>query len=252
MNKVLALLLCFLLTTMSLHIEQAFAAGSYFNNNIKVISVTKGSDNTIKVKYQVTKNPSLYDGSPKYTVSSSWQVYKTRDNSKTMELKTKKKGTYTVKFKAKYELVGPQYIEMESNIAGRWSHKKTIKTFYKYPPKRTSTHTLSKKEALANHIVISSGIATIKFLGKRSPYKVALDLTSYGLGGTYTLKSVGVVGGYPTPVAGQYIRTTTSYNKKGMLLTMKMWTNKESYKKKVKPIYTYSQTYNWNGMPTGK
>ncbi|MEH7610527.1 hypothetical protein, partial [Gottfriedia acidiceleris] len=156
------------------------------------------------------------------------------------------KKTHTVKLKAKKELIGPQYVDITAIVAGgHYVQGKTIKTFYTYPETKTSEHTLTKKEALADHFMIISGIGLIKFVGKKSPYKLALDLAAYVAGVTYTLKGLNVVSGYPTPSAGQYIRTTTSYSSNGMKLDIKMWSSKESYKKGVKPSYKYSQTHPW-------
>jgi len=243
MKKIVALLICFLLLTMSLNLEKADAAGStsIIDEYIKINSVTKGNDNKITVKYTVKKN---VRAGTTFTANTLFHVYGARDFRAETTLKTKK-GTYTATFKPKRQTVGPQYVNIKAVVGGRYNQEKKVKTFYKYPPSQTTTHTLTKKQAVAQHIVITAGIASFKLAAKRTPYGVALNLAAYGSASTYTLKGLGVVGGYPTPVAGQYIRTPASYNSKGLLLTSNMWQNYESYKKGVSPIWKYKQQYSW-------
>ncbi|GEM_PF-4633075 len=230
---------------MTLQVEKASATSNskVIDDYITFLSVTKGTDNVIKIKYKVKKVlPSTFD------IRAYWHVYSSPKTSNIKQLKHKK-GTYTLKFKSKSELIGPQYIEVSTTMGGGYFFTKKLQTFYKFPPTKTSTHTLSKKEAIADHITIAVGIASFKMAGKalkRNPYGLVLNLLSYGAGANYTLKGLGVAKGYPTPVAGQYIRSTTKYNKKGVNITVKMWSSKESYKKKVKPIYSYSKTAAWS------
>lgn len=237
--------MCAILAVLSFDVGQGYAVSktAIIDNYIKVTSVTKGKDNKIKVKYTVKKNGQL---GTKYTIRSYWRVYSSSKTQKSAALKNKK-GTYTVYLKAKSELIGPQYVEIEASVAGgHYIQTKNLKTFYKFPPSKTTTHTLSKKEAIADHIMITTGALSFKLAAKRSPYGIFLNLASYGIAGTYTLKSLNVVGGYPSPAAGQYIRSTTSYSSKGLTLTTKIWTNQKSYKKGLSPVYKYSNTFSWN------
>ena len=245
MKKILIFITIFTLTFFFTISEKSFAAKvnptGLIDQYIKVNSVKK-SNGTIKVNYTVLKK--VQPGN-NLTISSYWDVYKTKNNSKTASLKTKK-GKYSVTLKPKNEVIGPQRVEIKSSLAaGQYVQVKRIKTFYKFPPKKTTSHTMTKKEAYATHIAIASGITTIKFVGKKSPYKVILNLATYGAGTAYTLKSLNIVSGYPSPAAGQYFRTTTSYSSKGPTIAMKIWTNKSSYEKGVKAIYSYSETYKW-------
>lgn len=212
------------------------------NDYVKVHSVSKKGE-TIKIEYTV-KKALIYI----YTFETSWDVYTSPKTYKTQKLKTKK-GKYTATIKNTGTLIGPQKVILKENVAGRYITTKNIKTFYKFPPKTVTSHTMSKKEALATHLVIAGGITSLKLIkkGKKlTPTGLLLDLSSYGLGSVYTLKSLNVIEkGYPTPAAGQYSRTTTSYKKNKIYINFKVWSSKEAYKKGNKPSYDKTQINTW-------
>lgn len=228
--------------------EKTFAAKestAIIDEYIKINSVKKinNGTGTIKVNYTVLKKVRT---GINFTVGSTWDMYTNSRISKTASLKTKK-GKYSVTLKTKSEFVGAQRVKLRAIVAGgQYRQGKEIKTFYKFPPTETTSHTVTKKEAIAQHFAIGAGIAVIKFAGSKLPFKVALklaDIGAAGATGVYTLKTLNVVGGYPSPAAGQYIKTTSSFSSKGLTIKMKMWTNKSSYKKGVKAIYSSSRTY---------
>lgn len=221
--------------------KEASASTTQIDDYVQFNSVAKSSDNTITVKYTVKKDiPSSHT----LTVRSYWTVYQSTNTTKTITL-NKKAGTYTTSFKASGELIGPQYIEAKADVASHLTQTKIIQTFGNYPVTTVTSHTLSKAEAIADHIVIEAGILTFKIAAKKSPYGLVFNLAAYGSGISYIGKGIGVFEGYPTPVAGQYLRTSISYNPSGQHLDVKMWATQESYTKGVTPIYTYSRTHPW-------
>ncbi len=212
------------------------------NDYVKVHSVSKKGE-TIKIKYTVKKALTYT-----YTFETKWDVYTSPKTYKTQKLKTKK-GEYTATIKNTGTLIGPQNVILKVNVANRYIKTKNIATFYKLPPKTVTSHTMSKKEAVASHIVIDGGITSLKLIkrGKKfTPIGLFLDLSIYGLGSVYILKSLNVIEkGYPTPAAGQYSRTTTSYKKNKIYINIKVWTSKEAYKKGNTPSYDKTQINKW-------
>lgn len=221
--------------------KEASASTSEIDQYVQFNSVTKGSNNTITVKYTVKKN---IPASHTLTVRSYWTVHQSTNTTKTITL-NKKAGAYTTSFKASGELIGPQYIEAKAVIASRLTQTKKIQTFGKYPTTTVTSHTVSASEAVASHIAITAGIASFKLAAKKNPYGLLFNLAAFGAAATYTGKSLNVVGGYPSPAKGQYIRTSVGYNQSGQQISVKMWANQESYKKGVTPLYTYNQTHPW-------
>lgn len=216
---------------------------SQIDQYISINPPMKTSDNTIIINYTVKKDiPNTHN----LSLNTYWHVYSSSKTRKSVNLQ-KKKGRYTVKLKTSVELVGPQYVEIKASIAGGHLNQiKKIATFYKYRPSTTTFHTVSKAEAIGTHLTITGAAFTFKAAAKRSPYGLALNLTSYGIASTYTLKSLNVINkGWPAPAAGQYIRTKYSQNKNGNVISIAIWTNKESYNKGVKPLYSYNETHPW-------
>ncbi|MGG0627444.1 hypothetical protein [Bacillus sp. UNC125MFCrub1.1] len=242
MKKILLCFMCLVLLIpfSTSNVAEGASRNGLIDDYININYVKKEGKN-LKINYTVKKTPQIITT---YTIRSYWRLNDNKKSSVTATLK-KTKGTYILRLKPKTELIGPQYVEVKASLGGKYNQVKRVRTFYKYPPAETRTHTISKKEAIAKHFMITGAAFAFNLASKRSPYGIVLKLASYGIAGTYTLKSLNVVGGYPSPAAGQYIRTKTSYNTKGMKITVKMWTNKQSYKKGVKPIYTYSHTHPW-------
>ena len=242
MKKILLCFMCLvlLIPLSTSNVAEGISRTGLIDDYININYVKKEGKN-LRINYTVKKQPK---GMPVYTIRSYWRANDNKKSSASAKLKNTK-GTYIVTLKPKAELIGPQYVQVKASLAGRYNEVKRVRTFYKYPPAETRTHTISKKEAIAKHFMITGAAFAFNLASKRSPYGIALKLASYGIAGSYTLKSLNVVGGYPSPAAGQYIRTKTSYNSKGMKISVKMWTNKQSYKKGVKPIYTYNHTHPW-------
>lgn len=181
----------------------------------------------------------------RYSFVSQWNVY---GKPKTVNL-NQKKGKHTATIKKTDTYIGPHKISLSVDVASRYGERKVIKTFYKLPKDKVTTHTMSKAETIASHVTIAGGIATLKLAkvgSKTNPVGLFLNLSSYGLGANYSLKSLNVIQkGYPTPAVGQYSRITTTYKKDKIFINIKVWPNKESYKKGVKPSYNKTQTNTW-------
>ena len=225
-----------------LNFEEASASTTQIDEYVQFNSVTKSSDKTITVKYTVKK---AIPASHTITVRSYWAVHESSNTTKTITL-NKKAGTYTTSFKASGELIGPQYIQAKASVSGgHLVQNKQIKTFGNYPVTSTTSYTLTAADAVAGHIGITAGIASFKLAAKRNPYGILFNLASYSSGVVYAGKSLNVIGGYPAPAKGQYIRTTIGYNATGQVIKVEMWANEESYKKGVRSLYLYSQTHPW-------
>ncbi|MEE6451179.1 hypothetical protein RAH41_11465 [Gottfriedia acidiceleris] len=232
----------FIMSTMVTHSVFA-SSGEVVGSFVKVNSATKNSDGTVKVKYTVlrTLDTSAAGISIGYEYPSNYR------QSDSQKVKTKnKKGTYTLTVpKPKVNLIGRENICLY--LSGRYPDEKLVKSVFNAPTsKKVTYHTVTKKEAAASYILNDVGadvVVTLATPGGKVA-KVVVVTAWEGYKKISDLRSVtSSTKGFPKPYAGHYYKVTRWYEDFKLKTNIKVWTNKESYTKSVKPIFDGTTSY---------
>lgn len=177
-----------------------------------------------------------YEFPPKYRVSNLNKNFKINY----------KKGTHTLVIPKPGNIIGDVNIVAKFG-AYRYSETKQLKTVKNYP-----TGYKVKYVTVGSVAPVASYLAYYTIPGAVLTYAPQTKIIKVAGGAFFAWSNyMGITGslnlskGFPMPVKGQYHEITTYYNEKGLNIRTKIWTNKESYNKKVKPIYDGTYTDWW-------
>lgn len=243
--KVLTLFLIISSFSLSSSINKAEASTIYVDPHVDVIKATKNTSGTITVQYKIKKvRPSAVNVCIGYEWPSTYRLSTSQNYCKSTANKI---GTHTMTIpKPSINIIGTQkVIAKVIGGGGRYTNTKNIKSVFNHPTTRKTTyHTVTKKEALAEYIVIGGLGVGVKYMKKN-----AIGFVTGAVYASYTthygLKGIGVVSGFPPRVAGQYFKVETYYSQKGLHVKTTIWNSKASYSSNHKPIYTGTSTSAW-------
>lgn len=219
--------------------------GDVVGSFVKVNSVNRNSDGTVKVNYTVLKSIDSRAGG--ISIGYEWDSKYRQSDSQKVTTKNKK-GTYSLTVpKPKVNIIGRENIYLY--LSGRYPDKKFAKSVFNAPTtKKVTYHTVTKKEAAASYIICDVGadvVITFATPGGKVT-KAVVVVVWEGYKKIADLRSVtSSTTGFPKPYAGHYYKETTWYENFKLRTNIKVWTNKESYTKGVKPIFDGTTNYNF-------
>lgn len=245
-KNVIKLIVCLLFISSALFFNpnsKASAASAVIDSNISVTSVTKNATNgTITVKYKVKSASAASKG---ICIGYEWpSTYRLSSSYNYCKKVASKVGTHTMTIpKPSVNIIGTQNVV--AKISGRYSEKKNLKSVFNYPTtKVTNYHTVTKAEALGDHLVVGGIGVGVKYMKKNAIGFITK--TAYaGYTTHYGLKGIGVVSGFPVKSAGQYYKVETWYNSNGLNVKTTIWASKAAFNSKHKPIYTGTAVSKW-------
>ncbi|MGM9978567.1 MAG: hypothetical protein ACI33J_07185 [Clostridium sp.] len=223
--------------------SKASAASAVIDANISVISVTKNASNgTITVKYKVKSASAASKGiCIGYEWPSNYRLSASHNYCKRVASKV---GTHTMTIpKPSINIIGTQLVV--AKISGRYNEKKNLKSVFNHPTtKVTKYHTVTKSEALADHLVVGGIGVGVKYM-KKNAIGFITKAAYAGYTTHYGLKGIGVVSGFPVKSAGQYYKVETWYSSKGLNVKTTIWASKAAFNSKHKPSYTGTAISKW-------
>lgn len=220
--------------------ESVEAASAVIDSRIKVTSVTKNSNGTITVKYNVkTKDAASLGIAIGYEWPSNYRV----SDSKFVKVASKV-GSHTLTIpKPAVNIIGTQNVV--AKLSGRYSEKKTIKQVKNYPSGKSTVYkTISVADATAEYIVVTGMGVGIKFM-KKNAVSFVLGKVYTGFITHYGLKGISVLPGFPPRVVGQYYKVESWYDSKGLNVKTTIWVSKDAFKDNHKPIYSGTVKSTW-------
>ncbi|MED3909498.1 hypothetical protein P4597_09850 [Peribacillus simplex] len=221
----------------------AEASTAVIDQNLKITSVKRNSDGSIKVNYTVKKKAIAglsigYEWPTHYRVSSSYNSYKGINKSK---------GNHSLTLpKPKINLIGRQLVKIK--LSGRYTEKKSYTYVFNRPSTvKYKTHKITKAEAAASFTIndVVPGLA-LTYLPQTKVIKVAGG--AYSSWNTYNgyKSSMNMSKSFPKPVAGHYYKIKEYYSSNAKFnVYTEVYTSYESYKKGVKPIYKGTTSFNF-------
>ncbi|PFP33172.1 hypothetical protein COK03_26725 [Priestia megaterium] len=244
LKKIFSLVILFMLAvSFFIPTTKTEASSAVIDQNLKITSVKRNSDGSIKVNYTVKKKAidglSIgYEWPSQYRMSSSYNYYKGIN---------KNKGEHSLTLpKPKLNLIGRQLVEIKLN--GRYTEKKNYTYVFNRPSTvKYKTHKVTKAEAAASFTIsdVVPGIA-LTYLPQTKVIKAAGG--AYASWNTYSgyKSSMNMSKSFPKPVAGHYYKIKEYYsaNAKFNVYT-EVYTSYESYKKGVKPIFKGTTSFNF-------
>jgi len=132
-----------------------------------------------------------------------------------------------------------------AKLTGRYTETKHLKSVFNYPSNTVTEYkTISKVDAIAEYIVVGGLGVGVKFMKNNSIAFITRRLY-VGFTTHYTLKSIGVISGFPPRVVGQYYKVETWYSSSGLHVKTTIWNTKVAFDSKHQPIYSGTQTSTW-------
>ncbi|MGE6716683.1 hypothetical protein ACQKGD_04785 [Peribacillus frigoritolerans] len=217
------------------------ASTAKINEYISIKSVTRNSNGTITVKYDMKKkfNPGSGALAQRILIGYEWpSKYRGKLKNYTKTVSYSKGTNKTLSIPKPSAHVGKLNVKVYFK-SSRYNESKSIKTIFHAPyDKKVKYHTVTSTEATGRWIAFYAAPAIflefhpttkkIKWAGRAYLSWSLWD----GFAGANNLST-----GFPKPVKGQYYKITTYYTSNGRINTnVLVWKNKTSFNKNATPI----------------